>query len=123
MDYLEEGRAIWTRFVPKSGQAGTVQGELLRAVEKLRDEAMRNGNGNWDAGFEILRAYLERHLLDEAVFPAEVISRSRETLRRLADRRRPLLEDGPYDELGDRVVDYYRHYGSRPHAKNAELRR
>ena len=52
-----------------------------------------------------------------------MISRSRETLKRLADRRRPLLEDGPYNELGDRVVDYYRHYGSRPHAKNAELRR
>lgn len=123
MDYLEEGRAIWTRFVPKSGQAETVQGELLRAVEKLRDEAMRNGNGNWDSGFEILRAYLERHLLDEVVFPADVIFRSRETLRRLADQRCPLLEDGPYDELGDRVVDYYRHYGSRPHAKNPDLRR
>jgi hypothetical protein len=28
------------------GLADTVQGELLRAVEKLRDEAQRNGNVN-----------------------------------------------------------------------------
>jgi hypothetical protein len=54
MDYLKEGKDIWSQFVPKSGQALTVQGELLRAVEKMRDEAVRNDNGNWDRGFEIL---------------------------------------------------------------------
>jgi hypothetical protein len=27
---------IWHDLVPKSGQADTVQGELLRAIEKLR---------------------------------------------------------------------------------------
>ena len=35
MNYFEEGKQIWKSFVPKSGQAETVQGELLRAVEKL----------------------------------------------------------------------------------------
>lgn len=52
MDHFEEAKAIWHMFVPKSGQADRVQGELLRAVEKLRDEATRNGNINWDRGFE-----------------------------------------------------------------------
>jgi hypothetical protein len=47
--YFEEAQDIWKNFVPPSGQAATVQGELLRAIEKLRDEAMRNGNGNWAA--------------------------------------------------------------------------
>jgi hypothetical protein len=47
-------RKIWRQFVPSAGQAETVQGELLRAMEKLRDEAARNGNGNWDEGFETL---------------------------------------------------------------------
>ena len=58
VDYFEEEKKIWQQFVPKSEQAETVQGELLRAVEKLRDEAIRNGNGNWDNGFEILLNYL-----------------------------------------------------------------
>lgn len=57
MDYFEEAKAIWDRHVPRVGQSKTVEGEMLRAVEKLRDEAVRNGNGNWDEGFETLLAY------------------------------------------------------------------
>ncbi|MFI6600498.1 hypothetical protein ACIBHX_30000 [Nonomuraea sp. NPDC050536] len=32
--------------------------ELLRAVEKLRDEALRNGNINWSDSFERLVTFL-----------------------------------------------------------------
>jgi hypothetical protein len=123
VDYFEEARSIWSQFVPKAGQAETVQGELLRAVEKLRDEAIRNGNRNWDDGFEILHSYLEAHLLDPKIFSPDIISRTRGTLERLADYDQPLLDDEPYDELGDRVVEYYRHYGSQPHRLNSELHR
>ena len=123
MDYLEEGKTIWSQFVPKSGQAQTVQGELLRAVEKLRDEATRNGNGNWDRGFEILLEYLEAHMLDEKVFEPAVLAQTRDTLRRLSDSDNPLLDDEAYDALGDRVVDYYLHYGSQARAINPELYR
>ena len=52
-EYRELGRFIWQTYVPKRGQAATVQGELLRANEKLRDESQRNGNINWDEGHEI----------------------------------------------------------------------
>lgn len=45
--YQQEARSLWQTSVPPRGQAATVQGELLRAVEKLRDEARRNGNLNW----------------------------------------------------------------------------
>ena len=123
MDYLEEGRNIWSQFVPKSGQAQTVQGELLRAVEKLRDEAIRNGNGNWDHGFEILLEFLDAHLLDARVFAPDVLGQTKETIVRLRDYENPLLEDGPYDALGDRVVDYFRHYGSQTHLTNPALYR
>ena len=46
--YLEECHTIWKKYVPDNGQAGSLQGELLREVEKLRYEAMNNGNVNWD---------------------------------------------------------------------------
>ena len=121
--YFKEAQAIWKQFVPKSGQAGTVQGELLRAVEKLRDGAIRNGNGNWDQGFEMLLAYLRSHLLDVAVFPSDVIRQTESILARLQNHDDPVMEDAPYDELGDRVVEYYRHYGSKPHSVNPHLRR
>ena len=110
-------------FVPKSGQSDTVQGEMLRAVEKLRDEAIRNGNGNWDNGFEILLAYLERHLLDPAVYQPPTIISTKASLAQLKDFENPYLEDDLYDELGDRVVEYYRFHGSQPHPKNPELHR
>jgi hypothetical protein len=54
---------IWHNMVPPKGQASTIQGELLRAVEKLRWEAQQNGNINWDGGFVILVSFLEEHLL------------------------------------------------------------
>jgi hypothetical protein len=123
VDYLEEATAIWREFVPPSGQAETMQGELLRAVEKLRDEAIRNGNGNWDRGFEILLAYLERQLPDPAVFEPETIGAVRAILLRLHDQEYPLLEDAPYDYLADRVVDWYRGRGSVPHQFNPDLYR
>ena len=46
--YGQECRRIWQRLVPPEGQAATVQGELLREIEKLYHEAWRNGNINWD---------------------------------------------------------------------------
>ncbi|MEI9930892.1 MAG: hypothetical protein WDM89_10165 [Rhizomicrobium sp.] len=76
MRHLDEARKIWAEFVPKSGQADTAQGELLRAVEKLRDGAIRNGNCNWDQGFEILLGYLEK-----ASFGFPQRSRQRSSLR------------------------------------------
>ncbi|GAA3412494.1 hypothetical protein [Streptosporangium vulgare] len=54
MKYFEETGHIWRTLVPKFGQASTVQGELLCADEKLRDETTRNGNINWDGGHERL---------------------------------------------------------------------
>ena len=53
MKYYAEAKRLWSTYVPKNGQADTVQGELIRAIEKLRDEVQRNGNGNWDRGHQI----------------------------------------------------------------------
>ena len=123
MQYFDEAKRIWETAVPGSGQADTVHGELLRAVEKLRDEAIRNGNGNWDEGFEILLAYLERHLLDPAVYQRATIKATNAVLARLRDHGNPYLEDDLYDELGDRVVEYFKFHGSRPNARNQDLHR
>ena len=123
MDYFEEAKTIWHEFVPNSGQAETVQGELLRAVEKLRDEAIRNGNGNWDNGFEILLLYLNVKLLDSEVLDKVTIEKTKDILIRLKSFDDPYLEDDFYDYLDNRVVDYYKHYGSQPHIKNEKLQR
>jgi hypothetical protein len=121
--YFDEARTIWMTKVPPNGQADTIEGELLRAVEKLRREAQANGNINWDEGFEILIRFLRTHLLDAAIYPEDVLKATRAILGRISDPDRPVVEDGPYDELGDRVVEWYRHNGSRPHLRNPNLYR
>ena len=121
--HFEEAKSIWQTFVPKRGQAETVQGELLRSVEKLRDESTRNGNMNWDSGFEILLQFAESRLTDPAVYPPEVIASTSAALSRLRNYEHPYLEDDLFDQLGDRVVEYFRHYGSLPHANNPSLHR
>jgi hypothetical protein len=123
MKYFSEAREIWHSFVPKAGQADTVQGELLRAVEKLRDEARRNGNLNWDRGFFLFVEYLSLHLRDSEVFSSEIVERSTRILERLSEFRDPYLEDDLYDELGDRVVEWYQHCGSKAHTNNPDLQR
>ena len=60
-EYAATAKYIWQNFVPTSGQAEFVQGELLRAIEKLRDEAHRNGNGNFH------KKYLGRKLSEDKV--------------------------------------------------------
>ncbi len=62
---------VWHHLVPKSGQSDTVQGELLRSIEKLRWEAQNNGNQNWDTGFEKLINFLESTLGNEQRFTEE----------------------------------------------------
>lgn len=57
--YFSICKSIWHNYVPKRGQATCLQGELLRGVEKIRDEAQRNGNINWDDRFDDLVDYLK----------------------------------------------------------------
>lgn len=92
--------------MPASGQATTVQGELIRAVEKLRDEAHRNGN--WDGGFVILAEFLRTALVSSGVFSEQAVAEIEQDVDRLLSFESPEMDDGPYDRLSDRVVEWAR---------------
>jgi hypothetical protein len=106
MHHFDEARQLWRTAVPRSGQADTVQGELLRAVEKLRDEAQRNGNQNWDPGFESLLDYLRTHLLDGQTFSDDERTEIAADLALIANYDYPHTSDDVYDRLTDRVVEW-----------------
>jgi len=106
MKYFKEAQQIWKEQVPADGQADTVQGELLRAVEKLRDEAQRNGNTNWDQGHEILVAFLKQKLLYESSFNEATKSEIQSDLKRILDYVHPETTDELYDRLADKVVEW-----------------
>jgi hypothetical protein len=69
--WWEEHPRLWEQLVPASGQADTVQGELIRCSGKLSDEAYRNGNMNWESGYERLARFLGAKLNDPVTFTPE----------------------------------------------------
>ena len=124
MRYSDEAKALWQAYVPPRGQADTVQGELIRAVERLRDEAQRNGNGNWDGGHVILAEYVRDVLVDSGPFDEAAIREIENDVARLLDFERPETSDEPYDRLTDRVVEWARaHPKPMPRDHNASLHR
>jgi hypothetical protein len=108
MRYQKEAKALWQSYVPKRGQADTVQGELIRAVEKLRDEAQRNGNVNWKSDHVKLVKYLRETLMSSALFDPPSRGEIEQDLARLLDYEHPETSDEPYDRLTDRIVEWAR---------------
>jgi hypothetical protein len=108
MGYVEEAGTLWRRYVPSRGQADTVQGELIRAVEKLRDEAQRNGNINWDEGHAILAEYLRSTLIGSGLFDGDAGEQIEADVARLREYEHPASSDELYDRLTERVVEWSR---------------
>jgi hypothetical protein len=105
-EYLDLGRQIWQTYVPKRGQATTVQGELLRANEKLRDESQRNGNINWDDGHEILARYLLDTLTASSVLTDEAKAQLRLDIERILDFENPYTESDLFDRIERSLLDW-----------------
>lgn len=112
---------IWKNLVPKAGQSLTLQGELLRAVEKLRYEAQSNGNINWDDNFDRFIDFLHEHLVIRSTLPDATklsivadLSRLRDFLpvdqleEHSQDQLLPEIEDELYDRLTSGVVAFSR---------------
>jgi len=76
---------LWGELVPNSGQALTVQGELIRNISRLNDECYRNGNCNWDEGHEKWCAFLRAWLGDEVVFDKNEIAQINVAIDKMLD--------------------------------------
>ena len=105
--YKEIGRFIWQNYVPIHGQSVTVQGELLRANEKLRDEAHRNGNINWDKGHEILANYISTILVDSGDLSKKQEERLIADIGVVLNYERPYTEDDVFDRIERAIFDWY----------------
>lgn len=123
-EYHDLGKFIWQTYVPKRGQAETVQGELLRANEKLRNESKRNGNINWDKGHEILAYYLLETLTASAVLSDEAKAQLRLDIERILDFENPYTEDDLFDRIERSLLDWCAaHQEPVPRANDPNLRR
>ena len=122
MNYLNKAKTIWVEEVPKSGQSFTIQGELIRSIEKLRDESQRNGNINRDDGHQIMLNYIEATLLGEEKLTN--LDKIVEILQMLRNDEQIILDDEPYDFLTEKVIEWHTiHPGKNARDINSELKR
>lgn len=75
LTHLKTCRKIWKKWVPERGQADTLQGEMLRQLEKLRREALGNGNINWDDNFAWFCDFISGTLRESQLFDDEQINK------------------------------------------------
>lgn len=121
-EYIEKEKYIWETYVPSRGQADTVQGELLRAIAKLQDEAQRNGNGNWNEGHEILANYILEVIEKEKMLDTKTLQQFRHDIARILKFNSPYTEDDLYTRIAHIVVDFYMKYPEPiKHKYNANL--
>ena len=64
--YKAEYGDLFKRLVPARGPAQTLQGELIRAVDKLWFEGQDNGNVNWGPDFDAFTNLLDWNLIGGA---------------------------------------------------------
>lgn len=107
MTYREkEFRALWQSLVPDSGQASTVQGELIRSIARLRDEAERNGNANWDEGYELFCDFIEITTHSWRMSDPAVRERIETILNRIRQPEIAYRDYALFDELSDCAVEW-----------------
>jgi hypothetical protein len=125
-NWRSEFQRLWRELVPATGQAKTVQGELVRAIGRLSDEAYRNGNINFDKGHRIQCEYLRKNLKDRAVFSEAEIQEIDQWIDRILDAKNPDLSgsSSPYYRLAEKVVAWCKAKPDRiAHKENPALRR
>jgi hypothetical protein len=84
------------RLVPREGEADTKQGEVIRCLGNLADEAMRNGNVNWGERQLAMVAYVRRELGNAAMFS--------DLERTMIERQLLILERGTVSRVGHRIL-------------------
>jgi hypothetical protein len=108
-------RRLGKELVPLAGEAETLQGELVRCVDNLNDEAERNGWQNWDEGAVESVEVIRRYLPDPDVFSEPVIRqihKALDTVRYAGERG---ADEGvfAYEELtflAQHVAEWCVHY-------------
>lgn len=114
--YQTEVNELFDSLVPDSGQADTLQGELIRCIARLASESHRNGNANWDKGFKIMALFLEKHLSD-GTFSSELTKEIKQDISLIiASGKDPennayiYEKEDSYTRITDRVVEWCRRH-------------
>ncbi|EDP98110.1 DUF4419 domain-containing protein [Kordia algicida OT-1] len=119
-EYQEYIQQIKQKYVPKTGKSNYVQGEMMRTVEKLEEEAIQHQNKNYTKICHgRLASFLDKYLYDEDVFIEIHLTEILLTLERFKNKNRSLKEIQDhgyslayeYKYIKERIVEWHLHYG------------
>jgi hypothetical protein len=96
---------IWSE--PSSTNT-SLSGEMLRAVEALREEAQRNGNHNYKSTHKKMAVFVRDTLIRSGYFEQTDMERIRTGTEKLMKGRKPYKQDDVYDLLVDEVCVYHK---------------
>lgn len=105
-EYLKHAKLMWKSLVPNHGHAATYNGELVRSIENLRDEAQQNGNKNWDKRHSFKANFIQKTLVDSGIFSPEIVSEIKKDIDTILNYNFPETSDTIYDRLLNRIVDW-----------------
>jgi len=95
-EWKKQFNELWDMFIPSSGHAATIQGEVIRIAGLIADEVDRNGGANWDKEYRKMgKAYLQ-YIGRENPLPKDEIEKLKIILSSL---------DNLYDET-DNLIKY-----------------
>ena len=107
----EEFRNLWDQLVPQSGNAGTVQGQLILCAGRLSSEWRRNGNMNVAAAPEFFQSFcdtVKQHICsDDSPIASELQGRVQEALDLVMENGRDPsihVDEEEYDAISDACV-------------------
>ena len=114
---------LWRTYVPKSGQAETQQGEMIRILERLDHEIRGNGKINWNDQFTLLANTLRDSLISSRIFSKEIEEEIKNDIAELKNENTIYTDDDIYDRLTRRIVEWYwRHKEPIKHINNRNLK-
>jgi hypothetical protein len=106
LKYPEIAQKIWNEMVPPSGPADTVQGELMRSVETMRDDAQHHAH-EFRRNHRRMASFVRDTLIKSGIY-SEAENRSiRAATDKLRKVSRPYTNNDIYDQLVDQVCVFY----------------
>ncbi len=90
-----------------AGPATSLAGQLLAAVETLREEAQQNGNAGYRRQHKRMAQRVRDTLVKSGIFDQDSILQIRSATALLMKASKPYKEDDIYDELVDRICILY----------------
>lgn len=100
-------RHIRTNLIPVRGEAETIEGEMLRGLDILQDEAYRNGNANYSKNHKAFADFILENLTTFTKTNNDDIKRINDAVKKLMKAEYPCLEDDVYDYLTDQICIFH----------------